>query len=379
MVLAGTILGFSFRAFAATITVNSNEDTATSGDGKCTLREAINNANAQGGGDTTGGDCTPGDNSINTINFNGPMTISLGSSYQVKTPMIIDATANDVGVCSTKSLGVVIDGTSSSSGIFDVFGPSNGSVIKGLVLEKNAITAIDATGSTNLTVSCNIIGLNQTGTSAQANGVGIKLDASTGDMIGGPNTGDGNIISGNTNSGISGGKITGLTIQGNWIGVGLDGHTALGNGNQGISITDPNNQSTNISILENTVSGNDGQIFLQNIDTLSVQGNYIGLDSTGMTGVSDNGDYGISLIAVSHAVIGGTTPGSRNYVAEVGAPSGNVTNILLQAPLPTSVSIIGNYLGLNIAGTQTGNAQGIHTEDMVGDMSGVTIGGVNPG
>lgn len=41
-------------ARAATITVNSNLDNTTAGDGFCTLREAINNANADA--DTTGGD-----------------------------------------------------------------------------------------------------------------------------------------------------------------------------------------------------------------------------------------------------------------------------------------------------------------------------------
>jgi CSLREA domain-containing protein len=43
---------------AATIVVNSTKDEIIAGDGKCTLREAINNANADA--DTTGGDCAPG-------------------------------------------------------------------------------------------------------------------------------------------------------------------------------------------------------------------------------------------------------------------------------------------------------------------------------
>ncbi|MCC7448008.1 MAG: CSLREA domain-containing protein, partial [Anaerolineae bacterium] len=43
---------------AATITVNSDADNATAGNGLCTLREAINNANTTV--DTTGGDCVVG-------------------------------------------------------------------------------------------------------------------------------------------------------------------------------------------------------------------------------------------------------------------------------------------------------------------------------
>jgi CSLREA domain-containing protein len=42
----------------ATITVNSTADNDTSGDGACTLREAIDNANDDA--DTTGGDCIAG-------------------------------------------------------------------------------------------------------------------------------------------------------------------------------------------------------------------------------------------------------------------------------------------------------------------------------
>jgi CSLREA domain-containing protein len=54
---------------SATIIVNTATDDSTSGDGLCSLRKAINNANAKG--DTTGGDCNPG---------SGNDTIILGHS-----------------------------------------------------------------------------------------------------------------------------------------------------------------------------------------------------------------------------------------------------------------------------------------------------------
>ncbi|HEX9005067.1 MAG TPA: putative Ig domain-containing protein, partial [Blastocatellia bacterium] len=62
---------------ASTIIVNSLADTAVSADGQCTLREAINNANAAG--QTTGGDCITGAPS-NTINFSVTGTINLISA-----------------------------------------------------------------------------------------------------------------------------------------------------------------------------------------------------------------------------------------------------------------------------------------------------------
>src|SRR5262245_29459015 len=48
----------SFAARGATVTVDTAANTSVSGDGSCTLREALNNANADG--DTTEGDCAAG-------------------------------------------------------------------------------------------------------------------------------------------------------------------------------------------------------------------------------------------------------------------------------------------------------------------------------
>jgi len=54
-----TALGFgAARVDAATIHVAPGEVVVAAGNGRCSLREAINNANA--GGDTSGGDCVPG-------------------------------------------------------------------------------------------------------------------------------------------------------------------------------------------------------------------------------------------------------------------------------------------------------------------------------
>ncbi|HXR36250.1 MAG TPA: CSLREA domain-containing protein, partial [Candidatus Binataceae bacterium] len=59
------------------IIVNTLRDDSTSGDGLCSLREAINNANSKS--DTSGGDCAPG-TGTDTINFSVSGTISLGSA-----------------------------------------------------------------------------------------------------------------------------------------------------------------------------------------------------------------------------------------------------------------------------------------------------------
>src|SRR5262249_31608960 len=58
----------------SSITVNSTADNTTAGNGQCTLREAIANANSNS--DTTGGDCPTG-NGTDTIQFSVTGTISL--------------------------------------------------------------------------------------------------------------------------------------------------------------------------------------------------------------------------------------------------------------------------------------------------------------
>jgi CSLREA domain-containing protein len=64
-------------AYAAGIIVNTNADNTTAGDGFCTLREAITNANADS--DTTSGDCIAG-SGMDSITFAANYTITLAGS-----------------------------------------------------------------------------------------------------------------------------------------------------------------------------------------------------------------------------------------------------------------------------------------------------------
>lgn len=79
-ILSGMIVEF---IFAAGITVDSLDDTASSGNGECTLREAIANANTDT--DTSGSDCAPGSGS-DVIGFAPQLagqTITLGGTELV--------------------------------------------------------------------------------------------------------------------------------------------------------------------------------------------------------------------------------------------------------------------------------------------------------
>src|SRR5271154_1768128 len=83
------------RAQPNTIIVNTTVDDSTSGDGLCSLRKAINNANDET--DVSGGDCVAG-TGTDTINFSVSGTITLTSAF----PLILNnLTIDGVGQAIT--------------------------------------------------------------------------------------------------------------------------------------------------------------------------------------------------------------------------------------------------------------------------------------
>jgi len=97
-------------SYAASIVVNTNADNATGGDGFCTLREAITNANADS--DSSSGDCTAG-SGADTITFSISGTIALTSVFpSINTEMVIDGSGQSILISGSGShIGFIIDST----------------------------------------------------------------------------------------------------------------------------------------------------------------------------------------------------------------------------------------------------------------------------
>jgi parallel beta-helix repeat protein len=125
--------------------------------------------------------------------------------------------------------------------------------------------------SSGNTVENNFVGT-MNGSSANPNTVGVYVGGASSVVTG-------NVISGNSDAGVSiYGDYGGTVISGNFIGTNSSGNAALGNGGGGIVIED----SANLSITGNLIGGNGvAGIAYNNSSDLTISGNYIGVNSGG--------------------------------------------------------------------------------------------------
>ncbi len=209
-------------------------------------------------------------------------------------------------------------------------------------------------------ISGNYIGLNPAGTAAMPNGwSGIDLfDLTAANVIGGLEPGAGNVIAGNTQYAIIV-RGTANRISGNWIGLDATGNHAIGNGWSGVALLDgarSNIIGGAIATAANVISGNANyglSVSGTNTTENVIQGNWIGLDSTGSLPVA-NGWDGIAIYdGASRNTVGRSLDdtGAGNHIAfNAGA------GLVLFDPQTTGNSLRGNHvfangsLGINLIG-----------------------------
>jgi titin len=147
-------------------------------------------------------------------------------------------------------------------------------------------------------------------------------------------TGSHSVISGNKNHGVEiPGQTGSVFIGDNLIGTDATGTRALGNGSDGIVLS--NGSSGNV-VRQNVIPGNsqNGVTITGSGTTANLlQGNYIGTDSTGTMALANSG--GVLISGAPNNTIGGTAAGAGNVVYLGG--NGDVVQ--------------GNLSGTNAAGT----------------------------
>jgi hypothetical protein len=219
--------------------------------------------------------------------------------------------------------------------------PGEGNLVSG-----NIGIGVSATGF-GIVVAGNRIGTVADGTSALGNtGTGLYL-SSLGGTIGGTTAGARNLVSGNGTVALGAPGIdlesAQGTVQGNFVGTDITGKMALPNFGPGISIGGNRNLvGGSAPGAGNLVSGNTGTgVALHAANSRFgpvpateniVQGNFIGVDVTGMAALPNSGD-GISVDgggAIGNR-IGGPIPSARNVI------SGNLGNGIRASKAPSTV------------------------------------------
>lgn len=216
--------------------------TNTNDDGAGSLRNAMSRANFQPNIDAS----TP-----DTIKFDipgaGPHTISVLTKLpSIIEAVVIDGTTEPDADCTSwpPTLAVEVRGGSNSlffSG-FSFRSGTDGSTIRGLVINSFRGFGIRVYNSDDNTFECNFIGTDVSGTQALPNlDDGIEISSSSRNRIGGLAANQRNLISGNARWGVGllgGGE---HQVQGNFIGTDVSGTSPLGNGAEGIILGESSN------------------------------------------------------------------------------------------------------------------------------------------
>ncbi len=266
------------------------------------------------------------------VNFSGSGIVINGNSNTLQQNYIgLDANQGGGVAGPNGGFGIVVSGSSNIIGGQGTAQTGGFTAVVGNFVAANAKGGIDISGanSSRNVIQGNIIGTDNSGSTALPNqGDGIIIDGGF-NLIGGTTGGTNNVISGNTGNGIHlTATAKNTSIEGNLIGVGglpsggsTSGTVAVPNGAAGILIAGasqtaiggtPNSEGNVIS--GNTgpgisiVSGGNGNV---------IEGNDIGTDLTGALSLG-NGGSGILVNGSAGTVIGGSLAGAANTIANNG-------------------------------------------------------------
>ncbi|MGC8639322.1 MAG: beta strand repeat-containing protein [Isosphaeraceae bacterium] len=246
-------------------------------------------------------------------------------------------------------------------------------------------------GLANDRIHGSVIGTDRSGGSSLSNGlavlnngVGIFINGSAGNVVGGDGPGQGNLISGNATAGvyIFGRFAAGNTVAGNLIGVDATGSrpilTSAGsivqqvgvliNQAPGLDISDVNPGAGNtiggVSVAaRNVISGNEAGIEISGNDSRGnlVTGNFIGPSAEGGSGTGNT--VGVYINGAPGNLIGGGNVISGN---------GSVGVYILGGP-STGNQVTGNLIGVGPDGlSRLPNQIGVYIENAPGNVIGGT-------
>jgi CSLREA domain-containing protein len=296
---------------------NPGDGVCSDGLGGCSLRAAIQEANATAGADTI----------EFAIDVSGVATIAPSAPLPSVTDTLLingyaqpGASPNSLPAGNNAVLLIELSGAN--------LGPASGltitagdSAVQGLIINRFAGDGIVLSGAGNNSVQGNFIGTDSTGGVDLGNGAsGIRIQgASAGNNIGGSSPDARNVISGNNGDGvlITGAGSDGNFVANNYVGTNAAGTAPLGNSGNGIAVT---------SSIENLVDGNIISGNGQNGISISgggtdnqVVNNSIGTNPSA-TALLGNGANGVSVSGSSGNSIGlGEIAGPNTIAFNIGS------------------------------------------------------------
>lgn len=247
---------------------------------------------------------------------------------------------------------VIIGGTGSTTQ------PCTGNIIKdNLIAGYTAFGVVLQSAANSNIVQNNKIGTNISGTAVlDTPQIGVLITNETGftctnNLIGGTNSGEGNLISGQTGGGIGVGiylndGANSTTIQGNFIGTNLAGTAAIPN-LYGIEIqNDPGFSCENNSIggsasgAQNLISGNTtaGILLDTNVLHTTIQNNLVGVQANGTSALAN----GIGIVTSGNATSSQPIDGTIITNNVISANTGEGIKI---GPATTNSVITANFIG----------------------------------
>jgi CSLREA domain-containing protein len=313
--------------------VNPGDGICDDGTGSCTLRAAIEEANATPGSDT--------------ISFSGVTAIA----PVVALPAITEAVTID------GSGGVELDGSFAGGGADGLTVAWPGSSVS---IQHMAIHGFDGAGivietAFNTVAFCNV-GLDAAGGYASPNGGGGVILSGSGAVA---NVIDNNFISGNSAYGVLIFQGTQNTVSGNVI-----GRTAsdLADGNGGDGIVLAGGASYNVIAGSNRVSSNFGYgVRITGLGTWNnlMQNNLVGTDQAGTGAAGNLGDALRIEDGASYNTFGGFYSSEGNVLAASSGPGGDGVEIAgtWGGADTTGNEVLGNTIGLGVAGGTLANAE----------------------
>jgi CSLREA domain-containing protein len=340
------------------------------GPGTCTLREAIQESDAAGGGNVI--------QVTVPVILNpalGPLTIlSNGNSLAgLGMPSINGGIGGIPTLTITGSnnfvLGLVFIGAGTDA--IYINGGSN-NVVQGVMLLANLGGAgVHVSGGTSNVVTGNWIGIDGSDACA-GNQYGVHVD---GGAISTQITN--NVISCNAKDGVF---VDGLPVQntdtvieGNKIGTNAAGTAAKANQENGVQ----DEFSVHTIIRNNVISGNTlSGVRLKTAQVTMVHNNMIGVNTTGTAALANGGSGVVLLDGAGGCDVGGALDTDRNIISGNGGNGVWITN-----SSTGSNTVRHNYIGLNAAGTAAiGNAlDGVRIDDAAGgSVQQNYIGGDDP-